>query len=384
MTRADQRYEGFNEAEVPDLLPPKAIQQLRSFVDTNRLRAPETLTRVFVFESKIRPFTFEEQLVFTAAFKETPKEFGKIAAVLPGRTEKECIRHYYDNKGDGRFKTTAAKDSAAKRQGGGEMTESLPKIGKSRKKQAAVGRSSRIRASSGLTGGALLSQDGGVNDQDTVYGNPHHTQWTPDTPPIDQELARLNDLVPHTGKLWRKAYPLLAQEPTVIPRPDLTVLRQSFDERSPFHLTDEQLLVWLRSGDVLPLLKEWKKDCLDVGKLYLQLQHVLPPKNRPWVSQASQVAEYAKAYGTREVELTSANSVALLLCARSIQKICNGNSNFFEQLAAYRFPEDERYVAASRVISSDIWRTCRILEASRATRQISSRKLGERRYYRNL
>ncbi|KAK5712966.1 hypothetical protein LTR17_017745 [Elasticomyces elasticus] len=65
------------------------------FIDANRLRDPDTLTIVFSFEPQPDTFTQEEQDLFVAAFKETPKKWGEIATLLHPRSYKDCIHHYY-------------------------------------------------------------------------------------------------------------------------------------------------------------------------------------------------------------------------------------------------------------------------------------------------
>ena len=190
---------------MPDLARPSAYQRT-TFRDPNRLRSPESLTQVFGYEATVPRFTDTQQLVFATAMKDTPKNFGRIAALLPGRTIQNCIDHYYENKWDSRFKTES-------------------------------------------------------DDEDT------------DVIPIDRRIGRLRSKVGNTGRLYRKAYPTHAQEPVMLPRPDLSVLRPSF--QPPLHLSDEQLLVWLRSADVLPLVKRWKEQCLDVDEVYVTMQSLL-------------------------------------------------------------------------------------------------------------
>ncbi|KAI7465665.1 hypothetical protein KC351_g14866, partial [Hortaea werneckii] len=91
------------EARVPDQQTKEKFMR-GAFVDANRLRAPEELTMAFSYEPQPDTFTEEEQRIFIAAFKETPKKWGEIASLLPDRTYKDCIHHYYANKWDGRFR----------------------------------------------------------------------------------------------------------------------------------------------------------------------------------------------------------------------------------------------------------------------------------------
>ncbi|KAK4895602.1 hypothetical protein LTR27_006385 [Elasticomyces elasticus] len=93
------------------------------FIDANRLRDPHTLTIVFSFEPQPDTFTQEEQDLFVAAFKETPKKWGEIATLLHPKSYKDCIHHYYANKWDGRFRDHRTKKLKAggRRGRGGKM-----------------------------------------------------------------------------------------------------------------------------------------------------------------------------------------------------------------------------------------------------------------------
>lgn len=96
------------EAKLPYQCTEEEVRR-NLFVDTNTLRNPEKLSIVFSYEPPEDTFTENEQQIFIAAFKETPKKWGEIASLLPGRTYKDCIHHYYANKWDGRFRDTRAK-----------------------------------------------------------------------------------------------------------------------------------------------------------------------------------------------------------------------------------------------------------------------------------
>lgn len=106
------------EAELPDQLDPQDFVA-QAFIDENRLRNPESLTVVFAYEPAIDDFTEEEQQIFVAAFKEEPKKWTEIASLLPGREPKDCIRHYYANKWDGRFRDNKHRRNKAGRRGRG-------------------------------------------------------------------------------------------------------------------------------------------------------------------------------------------------------------------------------------------------------------------------
>ncbi|KAK4542660.1 hypothetical protein LTR36_006232 [Oleoguttula mirabilis] len=335
--------------------PRKATRPSQDSIDASTLRAPETPSKLLNYQGPTIPFTGDEELIFVAAFEEAPKEFGKIAAVLPGRTEKECIQHYYSNKGDGRLKTITANGMTEKARGQASnraSTKATTSTDVSREAGNGIAARGGLRSQTIGIRTSTTQQLGAANSAnvDESEEDSHSRRWDVNVLPIDQELARLNAPQPHTSKLWRKTYPLQAHECKVVPRPDLTILRNSFNDQSPFHLSDEQLLMWLRSCDVLPLLKQWMEQCLNDEPLYIQLQRLLFTKERPWDRQARQIAEYARLYGTRDVKLEGMNMEALLLCARFVKKICDGNTEFFEQFAPYGYSHQERYLTGARVV----------------------------------
>lgn len=263
MTRPDQDYEAVGEAQVPDMLTPQAIQELRTSASNTTPQAPEALAEGLIHEDTTKTFTVEEQLIFAAAFKDTPKAFGKIAAVLPGRSVKDCVRHYYSNKGDGRFRivtpeaytahkarnTEAAADAPEATDNGTDESESIRSgvpfttiyvladgpfrqysstpfgetnlptasyrvYNNNGGNVAAEDRSASAppptATETGNDGGAAQSNidssaayepeamDEGAEDSE--IDSPSR-QWKPDLPYIDQELARLNALLPRAGKL---------------------------------------------------------------------------------------------------------------------------------------------------------------------------------------
>lgn len=106
------------EALLPDQETENPIGQ-SLLINVNRLRDPEQLTLAFSYEPPPDDFDEKEQEVFIAAFKETPKKWGEIASLLPGRSYKDCIHHYYANKWDGRFRDSRTKKFKGGRRGRG-------------------------------------------------------------------------------------------------------------------------------------------------------------------------------------------------------------------------------------------------------------------------
>ena len=201
------------------------------------------------------------------------------------------------------------------------------------------------------------SEDGGYlvqrNNGSWVYSDdPNGGEVEDDMAPIDRELARLKQA---TGtktkdKLWRKDHPKLSMPTTELARPDLTLLTSSFD--GPFELSDEVILRWLRSEHVLPLLKQFKKDCLEDPEAYEAfLNHQEQADNTALVKQ---ISHYARAYGDREVQLGQVNNVeTLLLWARFTTRLANGNGGiggFFSQFSPCVMSSEEVSAACVKVL----------------------------------
>ena len=84
------------EAVIPDML--NDMQRRFPFRDNNRLVQPEHAVERFRFEPPVNDFTDEEQRIFVENLQIHGKQFGRIAAALPGRTFGDCIEHYYATK----------------------------------------------------------------------------------------------------------------------------------------------------------------------------------------------------------------------------------------------------------------------------------------------
>lgn len=91
------------EAPIPDMLDPKA-REAAVFQDTNQIIDTADALKVFAFRPPPNDFTLTEHKMFTDAFMEYPKKWGKIAESLPGRTFQQCVTHYYLTKEEIKYK----------------------------------------------------------------------------------------------------------------------------------------------------------------------------------------------------------------------------------------------------------------------------------------
>ena len=311
-TQDEDPAERAKEAVVPDVLRPEQIQRYQ-FIDNNRYRRPETLTKTFGYEPALDPFTPEEELIFAEAFKDKPKDFVAIASLLPARTSKQCIQHYYANKADARFKT--------------ESRRQREKINGPRKDM-------------------YIHEDSPSSDMQPEIERKDEDL---DAVPINDEIKRLKDVV---GQKKKKSFhargPGVGKEPVMLPRPDLSVLRMTF--QPPLDLSEEKLLAWLRSANLLLLVKQWKELCLDRSELYVQMQQLLGEPERPWEPRTEQIADFAAYYGEQEFELKIKTAKATMLCSNFAAKIANSNAELFEQFKPYGFPKLDRMRAGVRVL----------------------------------
>jgi hypothetical protein len=167
--------------------------------------------------------------------------------------------------------------------------------------------------------------------------------------PLDREIERLRTLTREKGKTFRKGYPKHSMKVVVLPRPDLFALHRGFT--APFKKTDEQLLVWLRSASVLPLLKQWYEQCIDVRETFWQIQRLLLPQDRPWDARVEQVVDFAQLHGVEEFNPPfQKNGKAFVLCVNFAAKIARANPNLFEGEKPYGFPKNELLRASVLVL----------------------------------
>jgi serine/arginine repetitive matrix protein 2 len=141
------------EAFVPPLLDDR-FAHVRRFKDNSRLREPQVCLELFHFEPPEDNFTPEEHKKLVENYHAAPKKWGYLAQLLPGRSYKECINHYYATKWGKEYK---AKATARK--------------GRTKKAAKPPGRRMAANADSGQD--ALTENDG--NGGLTGAGRPRRT-----------------------------------------------------------------------------------------------------------------------------------------------------------------------------------------------------------------
>jgi serine/arginine repetitive matrix protein 2 len=113
------------EAIPPDMWD-EASKEKRIFKNMNRYRDPVCLTDIYGYEPEFDTFTETEHKRFVELFKERPKQWGEIAAQLPGRSYADCIHHYYKYKWDGRFKEKQKRKAKGGGRRGGKTGRAKP------------------------------------------------------------------------------------------------------------------------------------------------------------------------------------------------------------------------------------------------------------------
>ncbi|KAF8426711.1 hypothetical protein EV426DRAFT_447030 [Tirmania nivea] len=94
-----RREKSATEAVIPDMILDPLERRLGTFQDYSNLLTDDRDRRIY-FGTLVPSddWTEAEQQLFTERYMQTPKQWQKIAEGLPGRTYKDCIRHYYLTK----------------------------------------------------------------------------------------------------------------------------------------------------------------------------------------------------------------------------------------------------------------------------------------------
>ena len=191
------------------------------------------------------------------------------------------------------------------------------------------------------------------DDEDINFNTSAESPTAPEGPaPIDREIARLEHLVPDHKKLFVKTYPRTSEVSVALPDLDLSILQPSFrDVERGFHLTDEEQLLWLRSGQVLMSLKLFHQECLSDAACLAELELVTAQMSMRDI--ACRIAELSE---MRPIPATvgegPAQTKALPICARFAHQIVHVNKfDFFSRLEKKEnFKERRRSMVGARAL----------------------------------
>ncbi|GAB7361779.1 hypothetical protein MBLNU230_g1823t1 [Neophaeotheca triangularis] len=161
--------------------------------------------------------------------------------------------------------------------------------------------------------------------------------------PINKEKERLKHLGYH-GQIFTKT-PLEGTLPIILPRLNLVILKPSF----PAHLniTDLDILNWLKSNQVLRLLKKWKSKLEE--QYELTVDAFLPDESSTvWNKDEAIIANWAEHFALGNIKLSEDDESAERLSAFFAGRLANGSEHFppLSQL-----PQGSpRFLACARVV----------------------------------
>lgn len=327
-------------------------------IDTNHLLDPATTTLSLRYIPDDPRFTPTEHLKFALAWNHTPAKFDEIASLLPGRTAAECITHYYRHKSDGRFKVESRQQRydrlPALEINGGVVPPPLKELLMSgvnewdlrlRKTHSAPetvaeeefhnsGRKRRKRVSAPNYG---RSQD-----------DPLHVI------PINVHIAELRQAlgIPPGAKIFETAKPATRKKQNILlPRPfHLDALSRIF--QYPSNLTDNELMHWLRSERVLPLVKECADAVIYNEELYPLLISHLEENDFPSEDLIGDLAHLAQTYQLEPPRDLKIDSQELLLkLGQFSYRLGQANQEFLRRLhRPHAYPEQNVYLDAAFVL----------------------------------
>lgn len=279
-----------DEAVVPDQLTKEELQR-RLFINNNSYHRPEDLLDVFNYSGYVTPFDTKEQLVFAQAFKKTPKNFGAIAESLPGRTVDDCVKYYNARRGDGRFKSQTELQWTNKQ----AMKENM-------------------------------------------YA--YEDDAPPPPPPkpvvsgkkgqlIDEHIKKLRGELEDQPQSLYTQKARAAQKVFTLARPDLAYLHKGF--RAPLDIGNDRIIKFLRSANVLPLIKQWTLICIDNPRFKAQMEAMLPA-GFSWDIQLEEIAADAPLHKDSNFELDQVLDYrhVYVFNANWAYKIAAANRDYFE------------------------------------------------------
>jgi hypothetical protein len=335
-------------------------------IDTNHEIHPSHATNRLSYLTPDPAFTLTEQLKFALAYQDTPARFDLISEYLPGRTRSQAIAHYYGHKYDSRFKNESRRARYDRLPA--PVIDGMPMYPP--RKELTIISDSDIRLR-----GRAEPQDTAEPDVEDSYhdnGRLKRRNRNPRVPsytygPSEDELLELipidihiADLKQQLGipeaKVFEKKKPsgVRRMNRVVIPPPlHLNLLSGNF--RHPFHLTDNQLMHWLRSEKVLPLVKEWFDTVVYSEDLHQKLLLLLEETSHPYEDQIGDMAHLALKYKLwtppSDLKTVAHHSEVLIKCAQFAYRIGVANREYFSNLCKpYSYSEQDSCLDGAMVL----------------------------------
>ncbi|KAL7795169.1 hypothetical protein V8C37DRAFT_45852 [Trichoderma ceciliae] len=113
-----EKYRSDKEAVIPDMYWDDLEKQQVQYFDRSGYTPPEKLVSAWHVLRPVNNFSDEEAQLFEKRYLELPKQWGKIAEVLPNRDFRACIQYYYLMKGELNLKEKLKKQPKRRKKGG--------------------------------------------------------------------------------------------------------------------------------------------------------------------------------------------------------------------------------------------------------------------------
>lgn len=113
-----EKYRSDKEAVIPDMYWDDLEKQQVQYIDRSGYTPQDRLVAAWHMLPPSNNFTEEEAQLFEKRYLELPKQWGKIAEVLPNRDFHSCIQYYYLMKGELNLKEKLKKQPKRRKKGG--------------------------------------------------------------------------------------------------------------------------------------------------------------------------------------------------------------------------------------------------------------------------
>ena len=119
-----EKYRSDKEAVIPDMYWTKEDRDEERYIDRSGYVPQDRLVSTWQVLPPINNFTVEETSLFEKRYLELPKQWGKIAEVIPRRNFGSCIQIYYMTKKDLNLKEKLKKQPKRRKKGRGKQRSS--------------------------------------------------------------------------------------------------------------------------------------------------------------------------------------------------------------------------------------------------------------------
>lgn len=113
-----EKYRGDKEATIPDMYWDAEQKQVPQFHDRSGFVPPERLVSAWEVLPPVNNFTTEENEAFEKTYLQLPKQWGKVAEVIPNRDFGACIQYYYLMKKELNLKDKLKRQPKRRKKGG--------------------------------------------------------------------------------------------------------------------------------------------------------------------------------------------------------------------------------------------------------------------------